>query len=321
MHGWSRFVVAALAALVSSRFVAAQTPPTGPVAGVTLTSAGSEPRQQLAYKFQLGHFVNFEVVNKMTMTTQYQQATEKVTHESKTWKQLRVISIDESGNILLEPYIQRVIMSAKFNDAEPTVFDSDKPDETPHQFNEVAKTVKKPVARVLVTSSGELLKITLLEGAPASLAQGGTAADPRLNFLTSMPKEPVGVGGIWKDRFEAPVNVGSNGLQQMVKLQRVYEVTKIEGNIATISLKTGVITPVSDPQIELQLMQRTPTGVLEFDIARGCVLSQRTIGDRTVVGALGPNTQVRSTMETIDRWLPPAGDAQPAKLETTSLRQ
>ena len=318
MWGWNQVVRTASVMVLASGMAAAQAPAETPKPEQrsTLVSPGAEPRVQLAYRFETGAFSNYEVVNKSTITSQYQQLVETVSHETTARKQFRVVSIDEAGNATLEPVVQRVIMSAKFGSADPIVCDSDKPEDAPGQFKDVLKTINKPIARVQVTASGEMLKVTLLEGAPDGMTAAGGLNDPRLNFLTVLPKEPVGVGASWKDRFDVPVTIGQSGLKQPVTLQRNYEVTKLEQGIATISLKTTVITPVADPQIEVQLMQRALTGVLEFDTARGCVLSQRTIASKVVVGAFGPQSQAQGSMETYERWLPPATAVAPAKLES-----
>lgn len=321
MSGWIRNLVVlgisagfAHSTLALSAF--AQSAPQKLSGATTLVNPGSEPRQPLTYHFRQGEFTHYEVVNKSAMTMQYQQLVETVKNESTAWKQFRVISVDEQGSAILEPLVQRVKMSATFNDSPPIVCDSEKPDEASHQFKDVLNTVNKPVAHVHVAANGELLKVTLLDGAPESLAASTSATGPQLNFLVAFPTEPLGVGAIWKDRFEVPVTVEAN-LKQNVTLQRTFELTKLENQVATINLKTSVITPLSNPQIELQLMHRTPAGVIEFDLAKGCILSQRTVTSKTIVGAFGAQSQASGSMETVERWLP-ASEVAPAKLETTS---
>lgn len=316
MWGWNQVVRAAGMMVLASGMAAAQAPEAGPAQRFTLVSPGAEPRVQLAYRFETGAFSNYEVVNKQMITTQFKEYVETVTNETTARKQFRVVSVDDAGNATLEPVVQRVVMSAKFGSADPIVCDSDKPEDAPGQFKDVLKTVNKPIARVQVTSSGEMLKVTLMDGAPDGMTAADSLNDPRLNFLTVLPKEPVGVGASWKDRFSVPVTLGEGRLTQPVTLQRTYEVTKLENGVATISLKTTVITPVADPKIEVQLMQRALVGTLEFDTTRGCVLSQRTMASKVVVGAFGPESKAQGSMETYERWLPPATAVAPAKLES-----
>lgn len=312
MCGWIRFLVALAATVGMGVSAEAQ----GESTATTLVSPGNEPRQALTYRFTPGQFTHYEVTSKSSMSMQYQQLVENVKNETTAWKQFRVISVDDQGTAILEPMVQRVKMSATFNDADPIVCDSDKPEEAPHQFKDVLKTVKKPVARVQVSAQGELQKVTLLDGAPESLAASSAAAGPQLNFLVAFPKEPLGVGATWRDRFSVPVTVESK-LTQNVTLQRNYELTKLEGTVATISVKTSVITPMSNPQIEMQLMHRTPSGVIQFDLEQGRILSQKTGTSKVVVGAFGPQSQASGSMETVERWIP-ASEVAPAKLETTS---
>jgi hypothetical protein len=311
----AQVVVGVLGWCIAGSTVGAQTPATNPEGELKLDTNGQEPRQVLIYRFTAGSFTKSEIVNSMTMRTQFKDLVENVSSESKTWKQFRVVSVDEAGGAVLEPLIQRVIMKAKFGDAAPIECDSDQPDAIPTQFAEVAQSVGKPLARVQVRSNGELVKVTRLDGAPKRLGQGLDGADPRFNFLTVLPKEPVGVGAKWRDRLQVPVTL-ENGLQQSVVLQRTFELTGVTDGIAKISLRTAVITPITDPKLQLQLIQRTPSGTIEFDIARGMLVSQSWQTMKEVVGAIATEGVVTGTTQTVERWLPGDPGVQPAKLQT-----
>lgn len=280
-----------------------------------LVTAGNEPKQVLAYKFTPGFFAHFEVRHSMTVISEANGEVEKVTNESQSKKHFRVVSIDEQGNAVLEPIVDSVFMSAKFGTSDPIVYDSTKDTEAPRQFREVRATIGRPIARVTVAPNGTLQKVTLLEGAPTHLAESAIKNDPRMNFLVVFPTEPVGVGATWRERFAVEVVVGQN-LKQPVTLQRQYDITAIEGTVATLKVRTSVITPLSNPQVEAQLMQRKPSGTIQFDLARGILLSQSTAASEQVVGAFGPKTSVQATSETQEKWVPNPTGVQPASLQT-----
>jgi len=286
---------------------------------LVVTTPGNEPRQQLRYQFQPGQFVHYEVVSKTTMRSQFQQQVETVQNEAQSWKQFRVISVDEQGMALLEPVVDRTKMSVQYNEDAPIKWDSQSPvDQDPSQFHPIRQTIGKPIARIQVTPNGQMQKVTILDGAPTRLA-GAEASDARLNFLVPLPQELVGVGAIWREQFQ--VTVTAQGLpSQKVTLQRQYQLINITGNIATISLKTQVNQPIDNPQIQLQLLNLTPTGTVEFDMARGHLLSQKIGDSDQIVGALGPQTVVKSSMETSETWMPSPVGVQPARLETTTTK-
>lgn len=281
----------------------------------TLVTAGNEPKQVFAYKFTPGFYAHFEVRHQMTVISEANGEIEKVTNESNSRKHFRVVSIDEQGAAVLEPVVDSVFMSAKFGNSDPIVYDSTKDVEAPRQFREVKATIGRPISRVTVTPSGTLQKVSLLEGAPSHLTEGATKNDPRMNFLVVFPAEPIGVGATWRERFTAEVVVGQN-LKQPVILQRQYDVTSIEGTVATLKVRTSVITPLSNPQVEAQLMQRKPAGTIQFDLSRGLLLSQTTAASEQVVGAFGPKTSVQATSETKEKWVPNPTGVQPASLST-----
>lgn len=316
MHGCQKVIGAAVLFLTGglAAWGAEQT-----LKPLVVSTPGSEPRLQLRYQFQPGQFVHYEVISKNSMKSQFQQQVETVQNEAQSWKQFRVISVDEQGNALLEPLVERTKMSVQYNEDTPVKWDSQDPaDQDPSQFREIRQTIGKPVARILVTPSGQMQKVTILDGAPSRLA-GADSDDARLNFLVPLPKELIGPGATWKDQYQ--VSVTAQGLPpQKVTLQRQYQLMKVEGTVATISLKTQILQPIDNPQIQLQLLNLTPTGVIEFDTQKGHLLSQKIGDSDQIVGALGPQTVVKSSMETTETWRPNPAGIQPAKLDTTTTK-
>ena len=100
-----------------------------------------------------------------------------------------------------------------------------------------------------------------------------------------------------------------------MKMQREYQITKMTGSIATISLKTSILTPLQNPKAEAQLLTRQLNGTIEFDTARGLIVSHSTKAEGNVVEAFGPKTQYYSKMETKERLVPAADGVQPATLK------
>jgi hypothetical protein len=118
--------------------------------------------------------------------------------------------------------------------------------------------------------------------------------------------------------LEVPVTVGSGGLTQLVKVQRVFTLTRVTGQKATISLKSVILTPVNDPQIEAQLVQRTPTGTLEFDLQQGLFLSQELTAEKSVLNAFGGQSALQATSITQERLIPAAAAVEPASAEKST---
>ena len=62
--------------------------------------------------------------------------------------------------------------------------------------------------------------------------------------------------------------------------------------VATIRVATEILTPVTDPAIESQLVQREATGWVRFDIDAGRVLGQQLDIDKHVVGFRGDASSI-----------------------------
>jgi hypothetical protein len=58
--------------------------------------------------------------------------------------------------------------------------------------------------------------------------------------------------------------------------------------VATIQVDSQVLSPVNDPAIEAQLIQRLSQGTVTFDLSRGRVLEQQLDLDKQVIGFSGP---------------------------------
>ena len=80
------------------------------------------------------------------------------------------------------------------------------------------------------------------------------------------------------------------GKRHRIKLKKVYSLQKVENHRATISWKTIRLTPVTDPRLLAQLIQRISTGEIVFDIQRGVVVSKTSNIDQTLVGPFGADT-------------------------------
>ena len=282
------------------------------------TGFAADDTYELRYKFQAGQFIYYEVENKTKMVSQYGERSEEMVNFTRTWKQLRVVSVDEQGGAMLEPLIERVQMSAKWDEKDPILYDSGTDDEPPMQFLAVKKSVGRVQAQFHVDALGDLVKVTPLIKDDAALLEAAKSNDPRLNFLVVLPKGRVRIGETWKDRFKTEVTV-SKELKQSVEIQRTYELAEVKGTIAMIKLRSGPVTPVTDPQIKVQLMQRTPKGIIEFDLEQGTMRSMSTTIDEQVVNAFGPQTSVHAVTKSEDKLLSAAPNLKSVKRITEAV--
>ncbi len=100
---------------------------------------------QLAYKFEAGQFVHYSVSKRMRYVTRQGDSTFEGLQQSDESKHFRVVSVDDEGNAWLEPVIDKVRMSAKFDVNPPVQFDSEKDKAVPREF----ETIKGTIGRTL----------------------------------------------------------------------------------------------------------------------------------------------------------------------------
>ena len=318
VQGWRLFVF--LCALVAfavgpspgARVAPAEDLPAKPAAGpadeAPAKEAPAPAKYLLAYKFQPGQVMRFEASHETEITTHVKDETETVRNSSKAKRHFTVKAVDEkTGDADLELSIDWVHMLASFDNPSrpklaPVEFQSDDPAKHPEQFNYILATVGKPRATIRFSASG--IPIKVLEGAlpppPKASQQLGTgpAAPPLADatpetYFVPLPEEPVAVGTSWKERFDLVLQDNEKN-RQKVTVQRSYKLTEVAGRLATIELLTAVLTPIQNPAIEGQLIQREISGKVIFDIERGAVIARESGVDRTVAGPFGPRSLMQA---------------------------
>lgn len=263
-------------------------------ASLTVQTFGEEPAKtyKLRYNFRTGSSVDYTVENRAEIEVEQAETRQQVEHSEITHKHYRVVSTDANGNGTLELMIDRVQMQASVDGVTPVTYDSQADQRPPAQFLGIADTIGKPLARITVSPTGKLLDLNwLLAEQQGHLPTREDAGN--LDILVELPDGPVAVGETWKQRFETEVLVEQN-LRKAVTLQRTYRLSGVEGDRATIELKTAVITPLHDPEQEAQLIQKTPQGTVVFDLKRGLLIARSTELDREVVGFNGGKSRIRN---------------------------
>lgn len=273
--------------------------PVPPVPAPPATTGAAKGAVTLKYKWEANQIFYFDSTSLMSISTSKETTSETAMNESRSFKHYRVVSIDSQGNATLELIIDRVKMYARFGENDPLTFDSDSKSPPPPQLRGIRDSIGVPTARVQVSMFGALKEVIRLGDAPAP--KGGVPDnDPSNNFLTVLPEKPIEVGGSWSEKIDVRVSV-TKELTQNVTILRKFELDAIEGNLARISMDSTVLTPVNDPMIKGQLIQRTPSAKIVFDIDKGEIVSRETKLDKTEMGVLGPKSSMRAVGEFVER--------------------
>ncbi len=235
------------------------------------------------YKFSKGEVIRWKVRQLGTTEATVHGNTQTSKMRSVSTKQWEIIDIDDQGNATFIHSVVDVDMWQKISDRQEVRYNSSKDKTPPPEYVQVAKTVGVPIATVKVSSSGEVLE---RDKAPKQ-ANSGLG-----DIVLRLPREPVKVGQSWHLSNEIRVR-RQDGKRLRVKTRLVYTLKSVKTGVATILVKTEVITPVNDPQVKSQLVQQLTNGELKFDLDAGRVLSQQIDWDETVVGFSGSDSLMK----------------------------
>jgi hypothetical protein len=151
-----------------------------------------------------------------------------------------------------------------------------------------------PLAVVRVSPQGEILHRTDKPAFSMGLGQ----------ITTPLPKGSVRVGHEWTFPSEIVVFLPERRLKR-IKTQQLYTLKSVDAGVATITVKTQVLTPVDDAKIEAQIVQQLTDGSIRFDIDSGRVLSRQMDWDKTVVAFNGADSSLKYLARYTEEYLDP----------------
>ena len=275
----------------------------------------AEPQQServlLRYKFQPGETIRWEVTHRARVRTSVSgttQTVETVTASTKAW---RVLEVQPDGTATFLHIVENVDMRHQISGCQEVRYNSRTDKQAPLGFEDVAKAVGVPLSRVTLDCRGKV--ITRDRKPLKALAQNEG------DITIPMPEEPIAVGHTWSFPHEVEV-VGNNGVISRIKTLQRFKLLSVQTGVATIGVSTQVLTPVSDPALESQLMQLATSGTVRFDVDAGRILSQQMELDKQVVGFRGPTSSVHYVTRFTEQLLPSQpSDKQQAQLSYSRL--
>ena len=97
------------------------------------------------------------------------------------------------------------------------------------------------------------------------------------------------------------------GMIKQIKAVQQFVLEEVKTGVATIRVSTEVLTPVTDPAVESQLVEREASGTVRFDIDAGRILGQEMDIDKHVVGFRGDASSIHYVNRFSERLLPEPG--------------
>jgi hypothetical protein len=123
------------------------------------------------------------------------------------------------------------------------------------------------------------------------------AASTNSGFTLPLPEDPVAVGQQWSIPSLIDLPLPNGGVRRIKSIQN-FTLESVKTGVATIRVKTEILTPIHDPALESQLLQFESSGTVRLDIEAGRILGQQIDVDKGVVGFCG----AASSIHYVSRW-------------------
>jgi hypothetical protein len=258
------------------------------------TRGGDDVEYELRYKFQPGEVIKTQVVHLATTETTIQGNTQSSRSRSVSTKVWKITNISESGEVTFEHSVEKVEMWQHVSGREEVTFNSETDERPPLQYELAAGTIGVPLAVVTVDPHGDVIR-------REDLKPGGNIGLGQIT--TPLPPGRVKVGAQWHFPTEIAV-VMPDGQMKRIKTRQQYTLTAVKTGVATIQVKTQVLTPINDPKIEAQLIQQVTNGEIKFDLEAGRILSKRMDWDEMVIGFSGADSTLKYLARFTEDYLP-----------------
>jgi hypothetical protein len=261
---------------------------------------------KLRYKYDRGEVIRWKVVHLATTETKIQGNSQSARSRASSVKVWTVEDVNDNGNMTLTHSVDSVDMWQKMTDRPEIRYNSETDETAPPEYRHVAKTLSRPLTTVTIQPDGTV--VDRESDSPEHKFGVG-------NMVMRLPEQPIAVGSTWFESSEIRVRLPDKRVKR-IKTRKLYTLDKVQTGVATISVKTEVLTPVHEAQVKAGLIQQLTEGEIKFDIDAGRVLSKQLDWDETVVGFNGADSMLKYLARITEDILPSAGStadkSQPA---------
>jgi hypothetical protein len=271
--------------------------------------SADDEKHTLVYKFTPGEEVRTRVLQESTVDTKIKGQVSIAKSRSVSTKVWKITAVDSQGNITLENSVADVDMWQNVTGKPEIKYNSVTDKNAPLGYQYVADSIGKPLATLTITPAGKLME---RKGDQQQHNAGlGDLAIP-------LPEGPVKEGDTWATPEDIHLKI--EDVNMVIKVRQFYRLVLVQTGVATISVETQVLTPVRDPKILSQLVQRMQKGTIKFDIDAGRLLHRQMDLNESILGFSGPESQMNYLSRTTEAPVESAPAAKTAEAGKTAMK-
>ncbi|WP_198953655.1 DUF6263 family protein [Rhodopirellula sp. MGV] len=248
---------------------------------VSPTFAEDAPEKYtLRYSLQTGQRLNYEVTHVAKTKTRL-QGQEEVSQVHTVSRRYWDVTKGDDNDMTFDHVVDSVEMTQQQGEQEEIRWSSTSGDEAPVQFSKVAEQIGKTLSTISVNARGQETAREDNGGSKASLGMG--------SLTLALPEEPIAIGESWSIPREIKART-DDGLVKPIKIRELYTLEKVKAGVATLSIRSELLTPIKEESVRAQVVQQLSNGTIKFDLDAGHMISKELTWDETVVGFQGANS-------------------------------
>ncbi|MCG8584268.1 MAG: DUF6263 family protein [Pirellulales bacterium] len=247
----------------------------------------------LKYKFANGEKLRWQVSEQVVVKTTMRGTTQVAKTSGTSIKQWDIKSLGQEGSVTFEHMVESVNMKMWLTGRDEISYNSKTDAKPPEQYKGVAENVGRPLSQVTMDAHGKVVERKSIVDTPQIASR---------QIAMPLPSKPVKVGESWTRPFDISVKLRS-GATKSIKARQKFTLLAVKDDVAQIKLDTQILTPVTDAEIESQIIQRKTSGTANFDIAKGRFTKIELSLDDSVHQFRGPDSVMHYKMKFVEQLL------------------
>jgi len=254
-------------------------------------------KYDLQYKFKTGEEIRYDVVDLVSIETTIAGNSQTAQAVSKSVKLWRVSDGKAGSEITFEHSVESVDMRNLMSGRQEVRYNSQTDKEAPPGYEDAAKAVGVTLATVTIDPRGAVLK--RIEQKTGNAGTGGQIVVP-------LPTQAIPIGHVWTVPHEITVALDGDAVKKVKARQRFSLDGVTPDGMAQISVEMQILTPISDPKVQAQLIQRLTKGTITFDLKAGRIVSHELSLDERVLAFHGPDSSMHYQRKFTEKLVPAA---------------